>query len=358
MSWQENLRDVEPYVSGEQPKLPNIIKLNTNENPYPPTPKVKEVLQNFDAEKLRLYPNADAEGLQDAIATRYGLSKNQVFIGNGSDEVLALSFLSFFNSQKPLLFPDLSYSFYPVYADLYGIPYEKVPVAEDFSLNLSDYTKGNAGGIIFPNPNAPTGLLVGLDFIESVLVHNPDCIVMIDEAYVDFGGVTAIPLLAKYDNLVITRTFSKSRSLAGIRLGVALGSQVAIKKLDDVKNSFNSYSVDAFAQAVGFASLSDESYFKKMCTKVIATRNQFAQDLQALGFTVTDSRTNFVFAKVPKNVSAQNLFDALYAQSIVVRHWPNNERIKEWLRITIGTDAEMAKFIAFLKEYIDGQSTI
>ncbi|MFC4653116.1 histidinol-phosphate transaminase [Lactococcus nasutitermitis] len=352
MTWKDNLRDVEPYVSGEQPKLSNMIKLNTNENPYPPSPKVAEALKTIDSEKLRLYPNADAEDLRTALAAYYGLAENQIFIGNGSDEVLSLSFLTFFNSKKPVFMPDISYSFYPVYAELYKIPIRTIPVQTDFSLKKEDYFAEN-GGVIFPNPNAPTGILTGLDFIEDILRHNPDVIVLVDEAYIDFGGKTALPLLEKYENIVITRTFSKSRSLAGIRLGLAFGSPDAIARLYDVKNSFNSYTIDHVAQAVGLASLSDESYFQSTLAKIVKTRETFIKDLKNLDFEVLPSMTNFVFVKHAK-LSGQTLFDALYAEKIIVRHW-NHPRIKDWLRITIGTDEEMTKVIRFLENYLNGK---
>lgn len=350
MSWQSNLRKVVPYVAGEQPKLDEMIKLNTNENPYPPSPKVTELLREFDANRLRLYPNADAEDLKAALAEQLGVSGNQIFIGNGSDEVLALSFLTFFNSDKPLLMPDISYSFYPIYCDLYGIPFEKVPVAENFEVDVADYEREN-GGIAIANPNAPTSLALGLSEIEQLLKMNPDSVVLIDEAYVDFGGQTVLPLLDKYDNLVIIRTFSKSRSLAGIRLGVALGSEFAIARLHDVKNSINSYPIDRLAQAIGVASVKDEAYFEAMLDKVIKTRQIFMKNLRALGFEVLDSKANFVFASHPK-YSGQELFDALYAQKIIVRHW-NAPRIENWLRITIGTDDEMQRVIDFLKGYCE-----
>lgn len=349
MSWKDKLRNVEPYIAGEQPKMQNLVKLNTNENPYGPTPKVKEILETLDINTLRLYPNADADDLKAALASHYGIKEKQVFVGNGSDEVLALSFLTFFNGKDPLLFPDITYSFYPVYCQLYNIDYTLVPLDNEFKMHKEDYRKPNTG-IIFPNPNAPTGLLVNLDFIEDILQHNQSSIVIIDEAYIHFGGTSAVSLLSTYDNLVIIQTFSKDRCLAGIRIGVALGSEEAIARLYDVKNSFNSYPVDSIAQKVGLASVEDQSYFKEQLNKVIVTREQFKSDLKDLGFIVPDSYANFVFVKHPE-VDANDIFMALRKEGIIVRHW-NKEKINQYLRITIGTDEEMQKVVTFLKTYL------
>ena len=257
MSWQDKLRKVEPYVAGEQPKIVNMIKLNTNENPYGPSDKIKNVIKEIDIDKLRLYPNSDAADLRIALAKYYGLDENQVFIGNGSDEVLALSFITFFNGNEPVLFPDITYSFYPVYCDLYQMDYQLIRLDDEFKINVNDFIRPNSG-IIFPNPNAPTGVLVDLEFIETVLKNNPDSIVVVDEAYIDFGGISCVPLINKYDNLIVVQTFSKSRSLAGIRLGVALGSKEAISHLYDVKNSFNSYPIDYITQQIALASILDD----------------------------------------------------------------------------------------------------
>lgn len=350
MSWQNKVRKVEPYVAGEQPKMINMIKLNTNENPYGPTPKVKEVLTSLDVDILRLYPDSDASALRQALASYYGLDEKQVFLGNGSDEVLALTFLTFFNSDKPILFPDITYSFYPVYCDLYQMSYKTLPLHDDFTMDKEVYYQENAG-IIFPNPNAPTGLLVDLDFIEDIVRHNQDSVVVIDEAYIDFGGVSAIPLLKKYDNLVIVQTYSKSRSLAGIRLGVALGNEEAISKLYDVKNSFNSYPLDSIAQRVGLASIQDDQYFRKQCQKIIKTREYTKERLKELGFVVPDSYANFVFVKHPKH-DAKELFKALRQVGIIVRHW-DKERIDQYLRITIGTGEQMQTMIDFFETYLN-----
>lgn len=349
MSWQDKLRQVEPYVAGEQPKIVNMIKLNTNENPYGPSPKVKDVLASIDTDKLRLYPNSDATDLRKALANYYGLDEEQVFLGNGSDEVLALTFLTFFNGQEPVLFPDITYSFYPVYCDLYQMDYQLIKLDDDFKISVDDFNQPNSG-IIFPNPNAPTGLLVDLDFIETVLKNNPDSIVVVDEAYIDFGGTSCVPLINKYDNLVVTQTYSKSRSLAGIRLGIALGSKEAIKHLYDVKNSFNSYPIDYIAQQVCLASILDDQDTKTKCAKVIKTREMTKARLKELGFIVPDSYANFVFVRHP-DIDGQKLFEALREVGIIVRHW-NKDRIDQYLRISIGTDEEMGAMFDFLEEYL------
>lgn len=352
MSWQEKLRQVEPYVAGEQPKIVNMIKLNTNENPYGPSEKVKEVLKEIDIDKLRLYPNSDAIELKQALANYYQLDEDQVFLGNGSDEVLALTFLTFFNGKDPILFPDITYSFYPVYCNLYQMDYQLVKLNDNFEINLQDFMQPNSG-IIFPNPNAPTGVLVSVDFIETVVKNNPDSIVVVDEAYIDFGGTSCVPLINKYDNLVVIQTYSKSRSLAGIRLGIALGSKEAIRHLYDVKNSFNSYPVDYIAQQVCLASILDDQDTKQKCAKVIKTRERVKQELKQLGFVVLDSYANFVFVKHPQ-VAGEQLFLALRQSGIIVRHW-NRERIDQFLRISIGTDEQMDRLITFLKTYLNNQ---
>ena len=349
MSWQDKLRKVEPYVAGEQPKIVNMIKLNTNENPYGPSPKVKDVLNSLEIDNLRLYPNSDAQDLRMALANYYGLDEEQVFLGNGSDEVLALTFLTFFNGTDPILFPDITYSFYPVYCDLYQMDYQLVKLDDDFKININDFKQPNSG-IIFPNPNAPTGLLVDLEFIETVLKNNPDSIVVVDEAYIDFGGTSCVPLINKYDNLIVTQTYSKSRSLAGVRLGIALGNKEAIKHLYDVKNSFNSYPVDYIAQQVCLASILDDQDTKAKCAKVIKTREMTKARLKELGFIVPDSFANFVFVKHP-DVDGQALFMAMRQAGIIVRHW-NKERIDQYLRISIGTDEEMGAMLDFLEDYL------
>ena len=350
MSWQDKLRNVEPYVAGEQPEMSRLIKLNTNENPYGPSPKVKEVLKQFDSHQLRLYPNSDADHLKKVIATYYHVKENQVFLGNGSDEVLALSFLTYFNGSAPVLFPDISYSFYPVYCDLFQIDYKTIPVDDEFQIHLDDYKTENSG-IIFPNPNAPTGLLLSVETIEDLLKYNQESVVIVDEAYIDFGGKSVIPLIETYDNLVVIQTFSKSRALAGMRLGIAIGSEIAIKRLYDVKNSFNSYPLDRLAQVVGEASFKDQEYFESTRKKIIKTREWTKKELEKLGFHVLDSYANFVFASHPK-YDANKLFLDLRKEGIIVRYF-SAPRINQYLRITIGTDEEMNCLIDFLKTYME-----
>lgn len=349
MSWQNKLRKVEPYQAGEQPQIKNLIKLNTNENPYSPGIKVKEAILNFDSSQLLLYPNPDADHLKHSIARYHGLKDEQVFLGNGSDEVLALTFLTCFNGTEPLLFPDITYSFYPVYCDLYGIDFQMIPLNNQFEIVKEDYYQKNSG-IIFPNPNAPTGVLVSLEFIEDILQHNQESVVVIDEAYIDFGGQSAVPLLEKYDNLLIIQTFSKFRSLAGIRLGVALGNQEIISKLYDVKNSFNSYPVDSLAQVIGQASMEDSEYVHQNAQKIIKTREWTKIELKRLGFIMPDSYANFVFASHPHH-KAQDLFMKLREKGILVRYF-NKPRIDQYLRITIGTQSQMEKLIREMENIV------
>ncbi|MNM76993.1 Histidinol-phosphate aminotransferase [compost metagenome] len=347
--WLDKIRKVDPYIPGEQPKVVNILKLNTNENPYPPAPKVIEELKNIEGSNLRLYPDPTASELVETLADYYGLEKDQVFVGNGSDDVLALSFMTFFNSDKPLLFPDITYSFYPVYGDLFNINYDKVPLNEDLTITKEDYFREN-GGIIFPNPNAPTGVGVELSFIEDILIKNRDVIVIVDEAYIDFGGESAVKLINKYDNLVVIQTYSKSRSLAGLRVGVALGSKEAISYLNDVKNSFNSYPLDYISQRLAIASLKDDEYFKDTCAKIIKTRENTIKELKKLGFIIPESKANFIFITHP-TIKAKDLFEALKKDGIFVRYF-SSSRIDNYLRVTIGTDSEMERFLNFVKDYI------
>lgn len=349
MSWQDKLRKVKPYVAGEQPRLNNLIKLNTNENPYDPSPKVAEALKGLDWQKLRLYPPSNANALRLALSKYYQVDQENVFIGNGSDEVLALSFLAFFNSSLPILFPDLTYSFYPVYCDLYQIKYKTIPIDDEFQINLKDYYQDN-GGIIFPNPNAPTGRLLSFPEIEELVANNPGSVVIVDEAYIDFGGTSVVPLVKKYDNLVVIQTYSKSRSLAGLRIGVALGGKEIIAKLYDIKNSFNSYPVDYIAQICALASIEDDQDKIKKCNKIIQTRNWLVAELRKLNFIVPDSYANFVFVK-HKNKSGKEIFAALRKENIIVRRW-DLPRIEDYLRITIGTDQEMEQLVDFLKNYL------
>lgn len=345
--WRENIRQVEPYTPGEQPKETGIVKLNTNENPYPPSPKVNEIHENLD--DLRLYPDPTAGALVEAIAQYHNVDRSQVFVGVGSDDVLAMSFLTFFNSQKPILFPDITYSFYDVWAGLYRIPYETPALTEDFKIRREDYYKEN-GGVIFPNPNAPTGIYENLTFVEDILKHNQDVVVIIDEAYIDFGGATALPLLEKYENLLVVRTFSKSRSMAGLRIGYAIGNQELIKALNDVKYSFNSYTMNRPSILLGTASLKDESYFRETTEKIMETRSWFESEMQKLGFSFPDSKANFIFAS-HKEVPAKEIFEAAKKHKIYVRYFAK-PRIDNYLRITIGTREEMQSLLEFLKDYL------
>ena len=347
-NWENNIRRVVPYVPGEQPKLKDIVKLNTNENPYPPTPNVQKALDAVALADLRLYPDPSCEQLVGAIASYYGLSADQVFVGVGSDDVLAMAFMTCFNSEKPILFPDITYSFYDVWADMLRIPYEQIPLKEDFTICPADYYREN-GGIVFPNPNAPTGVELPQEAIEDIVRHNPDSIVIVDEAYVDFGAVSALPLIEKYDNVLIVQTFSKSRSLAGMRIGFAMGNPKLIAYINAVKYSYNSYTMDRTALAAGTASIQDKAYFEETVQKVIEVREWTKKELAALGFTFGDSKANFIFASHPK-YPAKELFGALREQHIIVRYF-DKPRIDNYLRITIGTQEEMQKLIDFLKKY-------
>ena len=348
MSWEDNVKRVVPYVPGEQPKS-KVIKLNTNENPYPPSPKVREVLSNYDIDELRLYPDVNAGELGMALAKYYRLNSNQVFVGVGSDDVLAIAFMTFFNSNKEILFPDITYSFYDVWADLYKIPYRMVELNDEFRINIDDYLVPN-GGIVIPNPNAPTGVEKDVRELEKIVAKNPDSVVIIDEAYVDFGATSMLPLINKYDNLLIVQTYSKSRSMAGARIGMAFGNEKLIKYMNDVKFSINSYTMNRLTVAAGTAALEDEEYFKETCDKVIATRERTKVRLRELGFDMPDSKSNFVFA-THESIPASDIFNAAKSAGIYLRWW-NKDRISNRLRISIGTDEEMDALLAFLKEYI------
>ena len=344
--WMKNLIKIEPYVAGEQPKNNNIIKLNANENPYPPSPKVREVLNDFKYGDLKKYPYIDAAPLRQAIADFYGLKKENVFTGNGSDDVLATAFRAFFNSELPIVYPDITYSFYPVWCELLKIPAKIYPVDENFKINVKDYYEPN-GGVVIPNPNAPTSIGEGRKFIIDLLEHNKDCIVIIDEAYADFGEYSAIELVNKYDNLVVTQTFSKSRSLAGMRVACAIANPYLISYLDAVKDSYNSYPMDSIAIQTGIEAIKDREYFESTVAKIIATRERTAEELSVLGFKVIKSSTNFLFA-THKKYTAKDIFDYLKEKGIFVRYF-NKPRIDNYLRITIGTDYEMDKMIEELK---------
>ena len=350
MSWENNIRKVVPYVPGEQPGRKDVIKLNTNENPYPPAPGVEKLLQEFDWDALRLYPDTDATVLVKELSAHYQVKPSNIFVGVGSDDVLAMAFLTFFNSDKPILFPDITYSFYDVWADLYRIPYQLCPLDEDFRIVAADFKKEN-GGIIFPNPNAPTGVLESVEMIEEIVKANPDVVVIVDEAYIDFGGVSCLPLIEKYENLLVVQTFSKSRSMAGMRIGFAMGSEKLIGYLNDAKFSFNSYTMNMTSQILGAEAVRDNTYFKACNEKIIATRERTKAQLKELGFTFPDSKANFVFAK-HNSKSGAEIFNALKERNIYIRYW-NKPRIADYLRITIGTDEQMEKLVAALQEILE-----
>ncbi len=348
MKWEDNVRRVVPYVAGEQPNKADMIKLNTNECPYPPAPGVARLAAELDCGALRLYPDPNASVLTEALAARYHVEPGQVFVGVGSDDVLSMAYLTFFNSGRPILFPDVTYSFYDVWADLYRIPYKTCALDDSWHIRPEDYEQPN-GGVIFPNPNAPTGVAESLETVERILAANRDVIVIVDEAYVDFGGVSALPLLEKYDNLLVVQTFSKSRALAGLRIGFCIGNEKLIRCLNDVKFSFNSYTMNLPAQILGAEAVKDEAYFKETTAKIIATRERVKKELGELGFTFPDSRANFIFA-THHGIRAQELFRALREADIYVRHW-DKPRISEYLRITVGTDEQMDRLLTFLRDY-------
>lgn len=348
-TWKANIRRVTPYTPGDQPKGNRLIKLNTNENPYPPAPGVVRKLQETDYSRLRRYPDPTAGALVDSLAEFYDVNSNQVFVGVGSDDVIAMSFLAFFNSDRPVLFPDISYSFYPVWADLFRIPYETPAVDGEFRIIKEDYYKEN-GGIIFPNPNAPTGLYLPLTEVEDIIKHNQDVIVIVDEAYIDFGGASVLELLPRYENLLVVQTFSKSRAMAGIRIGYAIGHPLLIQALNAVKHSFNSYTINMPSLVAGAEALKDRAYFRKTLDQVIATRERVKTQLKELGFSFPDSMANFIFAAHEK-VPAEQIFEALRQAQIYVRYF-KQPGIDNYLRISIGTEEEMDALYAFLKEYL------
>ncbi len=350
-NWKDNIRIVDPYTPGEQPKDKNIIKLNTNENPYPPSPLVEMTIKNFSEDLNRRYPDATADKLISNLAKYHGCDKNQVFAGVGSDDVLGMLFLTFFNSDKPILFPDITYSFYPVWAELFKIPYQTIPLNSSFEINISDYNIPN-GGIVIANPNAPTGIYLDKSSVEEIISSNPDSIVIVDEAYIDFApeGSSCIDLIDKYDNLVVVRTFSKSRSLAGLRVGYALSNPEVIKYLNDVKYSYNSYTLNSLAIEAGSVSIDDEAYFRKTIADIVNTRERFAKELENIGFDVLKSSTNFLFAG-NKNINTEDLFNYLKANNIYVRYF-KSPRIDNFLRITIGKEEEMERLIEKINEFL------
>ncbi|MBE5936743.1 MAG: histidinol-phosphate transaminase [Lachnospiraceae bacterium] len=342
LEWKVNVRETIPYVPGEQPQEGNIIKLNTNENPYPPAPKVASMAEQMDTDKFRLYPDPDVGMLTDKLAEYHGVNSNQVFVGVGSDDVLAMAFLTFFNSDKPILFPDITYSFYKVWAGLFKIPYSNPSLNRDFTINIQDYMVPN-GGIVITNPNAPTSLYEPLSSIEDIVKANPCSVVIVDEAYIDFGGESALSLIEKYDNVLVVRTFSKSRSMAGMRIGYAVGNEELINALKSVKLSYNSYTMNMPSIILGTESVEDEQYFQSTLAKIVNTRENVKEQLEAIGFSVLESATNFLFA-THERVSAESIFNDLRKKGIYVRYF-KTPRIDNYIRITIGTDEEMAIFM-------------
>lgn len=364
LSWEDKVRRTEPYTPGEQPKIDGLIKLNTNECPYPPSPHVVGALEELDPWRLRLYPDMDASDLVRALADYYHVSPKQIYVGVGSDDVLSMSFLTFFTNGRRVLFPDITYSFYNVWARLYRIPYTEVPLQDDFTIDPENYipdsdrfaAKGEElGGIVFPNPNAPTGVEMPLDEIDRIVCANRDCVVLVDEAYVDFGAQSAQPLLDEYENLLITQTMSKSRAMAGMRIGYAIGNEKLIGYLWDVRNSFNSYTMNMAALAAGTAAAEDGEYFNRITQNIIDTREWFKLQLDEMGFEYPDSMTNFVFITHPE-ISAQDLFTRLRQHKILVRHF-NAPRISNYLRVTIGTREQMETVVKVLKEILADSHT-
>ncbi|MBV7482399.1 histidinol-phosphate transaminase [Bordetella sp. BOR01] len=348
--WSPIVGTLSPYVPGEQPKLQDLVKLNTNEHPFGPSPKVLQAMRGACDDSLKLYPDPGSERLRQAIATHFQVQPDQVFVGNGSDEVLAHTFLALLKHDAPLLFPDITYSFYPVYCGLYQIASQAVPLTEDFCIDVQDYLPGSgrqAGGIIFPNPNAPTGRALALDEVERIVAANPDIVVVVDEAYVDFGAESAVGLVSRHDNLLVIQTLSKSRSLAGLRVGFAIGSRVLIEALERVKNSFNSYPIDRLAEVGAVAAIEDTAYFERTRQAVIATREILVGHLQALGFQVLPSAANFVFARHPDHDGA-SLAAALRERNIIVRHF-KHARIDQFLRITVGTETQCTRLVEALR---------
>jgi len=344
--WSESVHQLKPYIPGEQPKVSNLIKLNTNENPYPPSPKALAAIQAATNEDLKLYPDPNSDILKQSIANYYDLDTAQVFVGNGSDEVLAHTFQALLKHDKPLLFPDITYSFYPVYCGLYDINYKTIPLRDDFSIDIDDYNQDNAA-IIFPNPNAPTGIGLALSRIETLLQNNPNSVVVIDEAYIDFGGESAVSLIHQYPNLLVVQTVSKSRALAGLRVGFAMGHPDLIQGLIRVKDSFNSYPLDKLATLGAAAAMNDKTYFNDICQRIIDTRNQLSSDMEKLGFQVLPSQANFIFATHPQH-EAKAIAQSLREQGIIVRHFEAT-RINMYLRISIGTPQACETLIKALK---------
>jgi len=351
--WSQHVHGLHPYVPGEQPKISNLVKLNTNESPYGPSPRVLQVLRDElheHGDDLRLYPDPTSSKLIATIADYYNVPADYVFVGNGSDEVLAHAFNAFFMNDAPLLFPDISYSFYPVYCGLFGIDYRAVPLADDFSIDVAAY-HGHLGGVIIPNPNAPTAMLLPLANVETLLQANQDTVVIIDEAYIDFGGESAVSLVANYPNLLVVQTLSKSRALAGMRVGLAIGQPHLIEGLVRIKDSFNSYPLNRLSQLAAIAAFEDDAHFQKSCQAVIDSRDELVLALEARGFHVLPSKANFVFARHATQ-SAVDLVAGLRERAVLVRHF-NKPRIDNFMRITIGTPDQNAALLAALDQVIE-----
>jgi histidinol-phosphate aminotransferase len=349
--WNSLVREIKPYIPGEQPKDKKYIKLNTNESPYPPSPKVLAAIQNAASADLRLYPDPESDTLRQTISDYYGLQKERIFVGNGSDEVLAFAFMAFFDPERTILFPDITYTFYPVYADLFRLNYQTIPLLDDFTLQVDPFLRPN-GGVIIPNPNAPTAIYSPVEEVLRIVSHNTDSVVIIDEAYVDFGGESMIPYISEYPNLLVVQTLSKSRALAGLRVGLACGHEDLIQGLNRIKNSINSYTMDRLALAGANAAFIDEPYFQQICRSISSTRKWVSAELSSLGFVVPESLANFVFISHPK-CPAITIFEELKQRSILVRYF-NLPRINNYLRVSIGTDDEMRQLVQVLKEIIAG----
>ncbi len=348
-AWEKAIRKVKPYVPGEQPKDKSVIKLNTNENPYPPAPGVERIIKNMEIDSLRLYPDPSISLLTEELAAFYQVDKDQVFVGVGSDDVLAMAFLTFFNSEKPVLFPDVTYSFYPVWCDLYRIPYEVQPLDGEFRIVKEDYYKDN-GGIVIANPNAPTSIYEDIAVIEDIVSHNPDSVVIIDEAYIDFAGGSALSLIDRYENLLIVQTFSKSRSMAGMRIGYAIGSMKLIKALNDVKYSFNSYTLNQAAILSGVEAVKDKKYFDERIEDIIAVRREAEKSFKKLGFHFPQSGANFLFV-THESIQAKELYEVLKENKVLIRYF-ELPRINNYLRVTIGSKEQMDVLFNFLNKYI------
>lgn len=354
--WKANLTKLVPYEAGEQVEGDDVIKLNSNENPYPPSPSVDRALKNFDYNTLNKYPALGSSKLDAAIAEHHGVGIQNVLSGNSSDEVLAICFRAFFNSKKPVFFPDITYSFYPVWCSYYNIPFKKIPLDDSFRISFRDYTLTENGGVIIPNPNAPTGIEMNLQEIEKLVSENTSSVVLIDEAYADFGEVSAIELTKKYPNLVVTKTMSKSRSLAGLRVGYAIGSQELITALKAAMHSFNAYPLSSVAIDAATASFQDDQYFKETTKRIVSTRENTKTALKKMGFELSDSKTNFLFISHSR-IDAYELYKYLFDKRIIVRYF-DKDRISDYLRVSIGTEKEMKKFLDAVGEFVEGKDAI